>query len=227
MNILVISLGGSVMIPGDINYNFIKKFREVLKKNYSNYKFVVVCGGGSIARKYINALRKEHKNPKQLSLSGIRATRMNALFLMEFFGNEANNILPMDMIDVKNSLRKNNVVICGALRFSDRSTSDATSAKLAGYLKTDFINITNVEGLYDRDPRQSKNAKFIKKIGWSAFNEGVKKMNFEAGQHFVLDQEAARIIKNKKIRTIIVGPDIENFDRLLNQKPFKGTLIEK
>ena len=84
--IIVLSLGGSLIIPKEIDYKFLKSFRKVLKKNYKNYKFVIVCGGGFIARQYINALKKQGKNEKELSLAGIRGTRMNALFVMQFFG---------------------------------------------------------------------------------------------------------------------------------------------
>jgi len=80
---VVISLGGSLIIPDRINFKFLKEFRSVLRENYKNYKFVVVCGGGSIARKYISALKEEHHNERQISMAGIRATRMNALFLTQ------------------------------------------------------------------------------------------------------------------------------------------------
>jgi uridylate kinase len=35
----------------------LKEFKKVILFNREKYKFVIVCGGGSIARKYINALK--------------------------------------------------------------------------------------------------------------------------------------------------------------------------
>ena len=64
--VIVISLGGSLIVPDEIDYSFLQKFREVIKKNTRKYKFVIVCGGGSIARKYIKALRKDKKKQKKL-----------------------------------------------------------------------------------------------------------------------------------------------------------------
>jgi uridylate kinase len=227
MKVIVISLGGSVLVPDKINFSFLEKFKKLLEKNYSKMRFVIVTGGGSVARKYIKALKEEGKDEKAISLAGIRVTRLNALFLMQFFGKKANDSLPLDMEHVKNNIHKNKVVICGALRYDDKETSDGTAAKLANYLKCDFVNITNVSGLYTSDPRKNKNAKLIEEISWKDFEKIANKMKFKAGQHFVLDQNASRIIRKHRIRTIIVGPEIDNLNNLFNGRSFKGTRIER
>ena len=51
--VIVLSLGGSQIIPKDVNVKYLKKFKDIIKKHTKKYKFVIVCGGGSIARKYI------------------------------------------------------------------------------------------------------------------------------------------------------------------------------
>lgn len=227
MKRVVISLGGSVIIPDEVNYKFLKKLRNILRKNYHNHKFIIVCGGGSIARKYIAALKDLHRNKKQLAISGIRATRMNALFLMQFFGKEANDFLPLDMKSVRDKLHKNNVVICGALRFTSDSTSDGTAARIASLLKCEFINITDVDGLYTDDPHTNKHAKLVENITWKDFSKKLNAVKFEAGQHFVLDQQASKIILEKKITTYIVGPHTRNLNKLIRGKKFIGTTIAK
>ena len=169
--VIVLSLGGSLIIPDKINYQFLHQFKKIARKNYNKYKFAVVCGGGSIARKYINDLKAEGKNIKEQSLAGIRATHMNAEFMMQFFGKEANEKIPKDMKDVKNQLEKNKIVFCGALRYAPDETSDGTAAKLAHFLKSRFINLTNVNGLYSANPKTSKSAKFIPSISWQNFEK--------------------------------------------------------
>ena len=151
---------------------------------------------------------------------------MNATFMMQFFGEkEANDSLPRNMIDVKNNLRKNNVVICGALRYASNSTSDGTAAKLANFLKTEFINMTNVKGLYSANPKTHSNAKFISEISWKEFEKRALKLKFKAAQHFVLDQQASVIIRKNKIPTYIIGKELSNLDKILNGKKFIGTSI--
>ena len=224
--VIVISLGGSLIIPEKIDFKFLDNFKRTLEKHYNKYKFVIVCGGGTIARKYISALEKEGSSKKELSIAGIRATRMNALFMMQFFGKEANESLPMNMDEVKNHLPKNKVVICGALRYSEKSTSDTTAAHLAQFLNTEFINMTNVQGLYTDNPKNNPKAKFIPKISQKDFEERALKIKYKAGQNFILDQSAATIIRKHKIRTYILGPNLKNLDDFLKNKKFLGTSIE-
>lgn len=222
---IVISLGGSLIVPKEMDIRFLKRFKKVLQKNYKNYKFVVVCGGGTIARKYISALKSAGKSKKILSEAGIRATRENARFMINFFGKESNDTLPMNMEQVKANLSKNSVVFCGALRFTKNSTSDTTAAKLAKFIKTPLVNLTNVKGLFSSDPKKFKNAKFIPKISWEKFYKMAASIKYEAGQNFVLDQNASGIIKRYQIPCYIMGKDLSNLQKLLNNKSFTGTTI--
>ncbi|MDP3881904.1 MAG: UMP kinase [Nanoarchaeota archaeon] len=224
--VIVISLGGSLIVPEKIDFIFLDKLKKTLEKYYKKYKFVIICGGGSIARKYIEALKHENKIEKELSLAGIRATRMNALFLMQFFGKEANEVLPMDMKEVESNLHKNNAVICGALRYEDKSTSDSTAAKLANHFKSEFINMTNVEGLYNSNPVIHKDAKFIPLISWKSFEKRANGIKHKPGQHFVLDQHASTLIRKHKIKTYIIGKNLKNLQGILDNKSFKGTIIQ-
>ncbi len=225
MKTIVLSLGGSLIVPDNVDIAFLEKFKKKLRQYYKKYKFVIVCGGGSIARKYIDALEKERASEYNQSLAGIRATRMNALFLMEIFGKEANDTLPKTMKDVENALQKNKIVICGALRFTPHSTSDGTAARLAHHLRTDFINLTNIKGLFDVNPFDHKNAKFIPSESWNAFEARASRIKHKPGQHFVLDQEAAVIIKEYRIKTYIIGKNLSNLVNLLEGKRFVGTTI--
>ena len=226
MKIMVISLGGSLIVPEKVDFNFLKRFRSTLQEHYKNWKFVIVCGGGSIARKYISLLEHNKKPEKELSMAGIRITRMNALILMELFGKkEANDTLPMNMKEVKDNLRKNNVVICGALRYAPKSTSDGTAARLAHYLGAEFINMTNVKGLYSANPKTNKNAKFIAHESWVDFDKRANAIKYHSGQHFVLDQKAATMIRKSKTKTYIINGDVKNIDKILKGQKFIGTTI--
>ncbi len=224
--VMVISLGGSLIVPENIDFRFLEDFKHTLRKHYSKYNFVIVCGGGTIARKYISILKADKQPEKQLSLAGILATRANARVMMQFFGKkDSNDNLPSDMRDIKDNLKKNKVVICGALRYKPHSTSDGTAARLAHFLGAEFINMTNIKGLYTDNPLTNKNAKFIPEINWKDFEEMADKSKYTPGQHFVLDQEAASIIREYKISTYIIGPHVKNIDKILKGKKFIGTLI--
>ena len=220
----VISLGGSRIVPEEVDEKFLKRFKKLIDSHPSE-KFVVVTGGGSTARKYISALRRADKKMKSQSIEGIAVTRLHAGFMARFFGDSANEIIPRNMKKIKNLLNKNQIVFCGALRYKKKNTSDGTSAKLANYFECPFINLTNVKGLYTSNPQKNKNAKLIKKISWEKFKMIVDKIKYSAGQHFVLDQAGAKIILDKKIPTYIVG-SIKEMGNILKGKKFEGTLIE-
>ena len=224
--VLVLSLGGSLIIPDEIDTEFIKNFKKVILKNTKKYKFVIVCGGGSIARKYISALEELEINEKLQGFSGISATRMNARFMTYFFGRDANKGVPHDMKDIKNLLKIYDVVFCGALRYAKNETSDGTSAKLANYFNTIFINLTNVDGLYNKNPKKYKNARLIEKISWKNFQKIANENKFKPGQHFVLDQKASEIILKNKIPTYIIGKNLKQLNNFLQNKKFTGTIIK-
>jgi uridylate kinase len=222
--IWVISLGGSRIVPDNVDTVFLEKFKKLIS-SHPTHKFVVVTGGGSTARKYIFSLKQMGKKTKVQSLEGIDVTRLHAEFLTRIFGKIANKDIPLNMKKIEGLLKKNQIVFCGALRYQDRNTSDGTAAQIAAHIKRPFINLTNVKGLYDKDPKKYKDTKFISKITWTEFDKIARKIKYTAGQHFVLDQTASKRILKHKIPTYIVG-SLKAIDNILKGKEnFGGTLI--
>lgn len=217
------SVGGSIIVPGNVNFKFVRDFKKLISKIKT--KVVVVVGGGNTARIYINGLRSLGANDKTQSLFGIALTRFHAKYLAQYFGVQANRKVPHSIKEVKNLLRKDKVVFCGGLRYKPDQTSDSTAANLAKNLRAEFVNMTNVKGLYSKDPRKFKDAKFISKISFSDFYKMANKMKYKPGQHFVLDQHASEIIKKNKIKTVILGSNLKNFGNYLKGKRFIGTVI--
>ncbi len=223
---IVISLGGSQIIPDNINSSYLKKFKQTILKHKKNYNFIIVCGGGSLARKYINALQSQKANKKLQSLAGISATRTNARFMYYFFGIDPIHGVPHTKRTTKKYLKKDKIVFCGALEYKENQTSDSVAAILAKKFKAEFVNLTNVKGLYTKDPAKFKNAKFIKNITWEDFDKIISKIKFRPGQHFILDQSASAIIKKYKIKTHIIK-EIKDLDSYLKNKSFTATTIGK
>ena len=152
---IVISLGGSLVVPDRIDINFLKRFKSAVRK--CKHKIVIVVGGGRIARDYIHALG--NKDERVRSLIGMEATRLNALLVSKFLDNET---VPDSMMELKKLLRRKNLVVCSSLGYKAGMTSDGTAADVARNIKADYlINMTNVKGLYNKDPRRFKDARFI------------------------------------------------------------------
>jgi len=218
--VVVISLGGSLIIQDEVNVKFLNEFKKVLNENKNKYKFVIVCGGGKTARKYISAL----KNKTLQSYIGISATRMNARLISYIFGIDQKEI-PHTFENVKKHLETENFVFCGALEYKEDQTSDSTSAEIAKKLNARFINMTNVKGLYTKDPNKLKDAKLITDITYEEFDKIIQKIKYQPGQHFVLDQKASKIIMQNQIPTFIIKEPKE-LNNILKNKKFIGTIIK-
>lgn len=223
----VLSLGGSLIAPEKIDVRFLESFKKAIQKNAKKYKFIIVCGGGTTARKYISALDDIGVGERPQGFIGIAATRMNARFMSYIFGLNPEKGIPRRMGEIKKYLKKQDAVFCGALRYGTHETSDSVAVEIAEHFRADFINLTDVKGLYDKNPKKFKNAKLIKKISWKDFNAMANATKFRPGQHFVLDQTAAKMILEKKITTCIIGKDMNQLDNFLNGKKFAGTTISE
>jgi uridylate kinase len=227
--LIVLSLGGSLIVPAGCNkadIKFLKEFRRTIMQNTNKHKFIIVCGGGSIARKYISALKEFRLNEKFQSFSGISATRMNARFMSYVFRINPEKGIPHTLKTLRKYIKKQDVIFCGALEYKPNQTSDSTAAEIAKNFKSIFINLTNVPGLHDKNPKKYKNAKFIPEMSWKDFDKMAKSQGFKPGQHFVLDQTASEIIMKNKITTYILGKNMKNLNSVLKNKKFKGTLIQ-
>lgn len=222
---MVISLGGSLFLKEDIDIRFLEQFKQVILKYKNKCKFVIVTGGGKFAREYIKALRETGKSEYLQSMAGISVTRMNARFLAYFFGQDTQGI-PHDMKQVKNMLRKNDIIFCGALRYRPKNTSDGTAASIAAFLKCDFINLTLAPGLCDKNPQTNKDFKIIPEISYEKLDKIMSRMKFKPGQHFVIDQAATKVIRKHRVKTYILGKSMKNFSDFLERKKFIGTIIE-
>jgi uridylate kinase len=222
----VISLGGSLIVPEKIDIRFLKEFKKIIIKNKSKYKFIIVCGGGTVARKYISALKELGLNEKFQDFSGISVTRVNARFMSYLFGFNPEKGIPHKLKDIENSIKKQDLIFCGALEYKPRETSDSTAVEIAKYFHTDFINLTNVNGLHDKNPKEYKDAKFIPKISWLGLYKMATQKDFKPGQHFVIDQTASEMIMKNKITSYILGKNLKQLDNLLNGKKFLGTIVK-
>ena len=106
-------------------------------------------------------------------------------------------------------------------------TTDAVAALLAEYLQADLlVVITNVEGVYDSDPKKNPNAEKLKRISTEKLVEIAMQSETKAGGSGVVDALAAKFIHRGKIRTLIIGKEDARtlFDAIKGKH--KGTLVE-
>src|SRR3981189_1677285 len=81
MEKVVVSLGGSVLVPGEDDAKYLRDLASLLRGLSSRVKLFVVTGGGRVARYYIETGRSLGVGERTLDEFGIAVTRLNARLL--------------------------------------------------------------------------------------------------------------------------------------------------
>lgn len=222
---IIISLGGSLIIPDEIDVQFLKDFKSlILDQVKKNKKFVIDTGGGKTCRKYQNVAR-EISNPSDEDLDwiGIATNNLNAELLRVIFGKDANSKVIYDLSQ-KFSLEKP-IVIGGAYVPGHSSDIDAVlAAKTVNSKK--IINLSNTDYVYDSDPKKNPNAKKIDKISWTDYRNLIPK-EWNPGLNTPFDPIASKEAESLGLEVAILnGKNIENLKNYLDGKEFVGTMIK-
>ena len=223
----IISLGGSLIVPDEVDWKFVKQFKALIEAHIKKgYKFIIITGGGKLARKYIDAAAKiDSINAEDKDWLGIHATRMNAHFIRTIFQKHAHpriNKNPNDLEDFYNFKEK----ILVAAGWRPGFSTDYDAVLLGKYLdiKT-IINLSNIDYAYDRDPKKFPDAKKITHIAWKDFRKIVGN-KWDPGMNAPFDPIASRLAEEEKIEVAIMnGKKLKNLENYLAGKQFKGTII--
>ena len=220
---IILSLGGSLIVPDKIDTSFLKYFKKIIEQYIKkDYKFIIICGGGKTARELQQAASKVSTlSNEDLDWLGIYATRLNAQLTRMIFGKNAEDFIienPNERINFK----KNIVVAAGWL---PGWSTDYDAVLLAKNLNIkEIINMSNVDYVYDKDPKKFNNAKKIEKISWKKYINFID-VKWKAGMNSPFDPIAAKEAQKSKLRVCIIGKDLNNLENLLDGKKFKGTII--
>lgn len=221
MNTLVISLGGSIIVPGDIDTAFLNRFREIILRREET-RFLIICGGGTICRKYQNVARDLADVTKaDLDWIGIQATRLNAELVRSLFGTKAH---PKVIHDPNEPIDMDRRIIIGA-GFEPGSSTDLRAVQLAERLGAgQVVNMSNIDYVYSDDPKKNPNAVKLTDISWADFRRMVGDA-WDPGLSMPFDPIASRAAQTAGVTVVILGNDVNNLEKLLRGEPFKGTTI--
>lgn len=229
----VLSLGGSLIVPnGGIDVNFLTKFTNLIKKKVvqKDYHFFIICGGGSTARLYRDAgaaVLGRQIPEEDLDWLGTHATRLNAQLLRTIFKEITYQkvIKHYEFID-KQALDHKVVIAAG---WKPGWSTDYDAVLLAtDYRVTDtVINLSNIKGVYDKDPKSHKDARFFAKLTWEELRKIVGS-KWNPGMNAPFDPVASQLAQQQGVKVIVCnGYDIQNLDNILEGKEFVGTTIDK
>jgi uridylate kinase len=224
METVVISLGGSVLAPAVIDYEYLKGFRElILRLSSEGRRFIIICGGGKTAREYQSAASKVVKlTDDDLDWLGIHATRLNAHLLRTIFRDVANKKVVKNPTE-KISFKEKVLIAAG---WKPGWSTDHDAVLLAkNFGATTVINVSNVNNVCDKDPSKHADAKPIEKISWKDFRKMVG-TKWSPGLNVPFDPVASRKAEKFGLKVVIMGKSIENLENFILGKQFKGTVID-
>jgi uridylate kinase len=223
---VVVSMGGSVLITGDHDVEYLGRLAKVLRACGAAGPLVVTTGGGRTAREYIALGRSLHFTEVELDEIGIDVTRMHARLLAGAIGAPTPDRAPTSVREAVHELRRASPVILGGTE--PGHTTDGVAALLAVRLRAArLINATDVDGVYDRDPRGDPRARRHASLTWPAFRAMVHAATTgAAGQNFVFDRLGADLLSRAKIPLYVVrGRDLPNLDSAIRGRPFDGSRV--
>ncbi len=224
METVVISLGGSLIVPSTIDINFLKKFKQLILKFIKTKKFIIISGGGKTCRVYQKAASRISKlTDEDVDWLGIHATRLNAHLLRTIFREYA---YPKVVRDPREIIKFNKPLLIAA-GYKPGSSTDYDAVLLAKKfgVKT-ILNLTDTDYVYDKDPGKYKNAKPLKKMIWKEYRK-IAGNKWDPGLNLPFDPVAAKEAEKMNLKVVITnGKNIKNLDNFLNGKDFKGTIIQ-
>lgn len=226
MNEVVLSLGGSLIVPDGIDVLFLKKFRSLILKHVKKgTRFFIITGGGKLCRDYQAAADKIRPlSESEKDWVGIHVTRLNANLIRTLFKPLSWKHILGDP-QKRMVFGKKDMVIVGA-GWAPGWSSDYDAVLIAKTYGVDtIINLTNVDYAYDKDPRFFKSAKRLKAVSWPAFKKVVGR-SFRSGMHVPFDPKASALASRLGLTAVITnGRDLRNLDKLLRGLPAKGTVV--
>ncbi len=225
MDIIVISLGGSLIVPDDIDIDFLKDFKNLIISQIKlGVKFIIITGGGKICRRYNEAAKKlSDPSNEDLDWIGIASLRLNAQLLRVIFRDFTH---PKIIKDPVQQINFDMPVVVGSANEPGHSTDwDAVIlAKNVGAKK--IVNLSNTDYVYDSDPKINQKAKKIEKISWGEYRKLIP-TEWNPGLNTPFDPIASKVAEVEGLEVVIMnGKPIDNLKNYLEGKNFLGTIIK-
>lgn len=222
---VVVSMGGSLIVPDTIDTSFLTSFRNcILKEVQNGLSFFIITGGGRTARNYQQAAEAVRGDLIRADVDwlGIHSTRLNAHLMRALFFEEAQERI-VKKYDRRISPRANIIIGAGWKPGWSTDYCAVMAAKKLGAKK--LVNLSNIDYVYTADPRKDPNATKIEKIGWTDFRELIPK-EWDPGLSSPFDPVAAKEAQASNLEVAIInGKKIGEFENYLNGEAFAGTII--
>jgi len=224
---VVLSIGGSLINPGEPDIVFIKNIARLLRRVSKRHPIAVVAGGGMPARQYAEAMRRVGGSEFEADEAAILSTRQNAMLLIAALNGAAYPKVPLDFDEAGKASLSHRIVIMGGT--IPGITTDTDAALLAEKLHAKrLVNLSNIDAIYSGDPKKDKGARRFTQLSYDKLIEIAGEADRRrAGTNFIFDLLACKIIARSGIEAHFVhGRDLESAERAMDGLRHKGTVVK-
>jgi uridylate kinase len=227
METIVMSVGGSLIVPDQIDTNFLTNFKTFIEAevNTTDRRFIIIAGGGKTARRYQDAAASVSTlDSEDLDWLGIHATRLNGHLLRTIFKDTAYRVMLTNPDEILDAPKEARVIVASGYR--PGASTDLRAIQIAekvGAVKV--INLSNIDYVYTDNPKTNPDAKKITDITWAEFRTLIPD-SWDPGLSSPFDPVAAKEAQQKNIEVASInGEHLEELHKYLNQQEFTGTRI--
>jgi len=212
-------------VPDQIDVSYLNKFHDLIMGEIRRgAKFLLICGGGRTARNYQKAARQVVGVTRDdLDWLGVHSTRLNAHLLRTVFRKSAHPEIithPADYLRITEPI----VVAAG---WRPGWSTDYVAVRLAdNYESKKIINLSNIDYVYDSDPKVNNKAKKYESMNWQEFRKLVGS-KWDPGANVPFDPVAAKWAEKIEAEvSVLNGKNLTNVKKCIRGEKFKGTTIK-
>jgi uridylate kinase len=231
---IVVALGGSIVHPDGIDTEFLKKFKKFMTPFLKRgTRFVLVVGGGKLARRFQEAAHSVSKlTDDDKDWIGIHATRLNGHLLRTIFRDVADPV----MIDVRGRIKRLKYPVTIATGWRPGWSTDYVAMQIAAdFGASEAIVAGKPSHVFESDPAKfaggvagGKNKfkpKSFDELSWPAYRKLIPR-KWTPGMGAPVDPIAAALGEREDIKAIVIdGRNLANFAALLKGEEFQGTIV--
>jgi uridylate kinase len=222
---IVLRIGGSV-VAAPINISLIGEYVNVLRKlKDEGHDLAVVVGGGALARDFIKIAKKLGLKEEDQDDLAISVSRLFAQLFAKKLADLSCGKVPLNIEEAVKCIEKGKIAVLGGLK--PGMTTDTVAALIAERINADMlIKATDQEGIYSKDPRKHADAVKLERLKFEELPKVLVERRHKAGIHQILDPEAVKVLKAKRIKVLVLnGYKPENIPLALEGKNV-GTIVE-
>jgi len=201
---IVLRIGGSV-IASPLNPDLISQYTDLLKDlKKHGHEVAVVVGGGTLARDFIEVAKGMGLDDKAQDDIAISVSRIFAQLFLKKLGKLGCEAVPLSIEEAVKCLYDGRIAVMGGLK--PGMTTDTVAALIVEQASADLlIKATDQDGIYDKDPRKYADAVKLDHLSFEDLSRVFAEDKHKAGIHQVIDPEAVKILRRKRVRVVVVN----------------------